>query len=146
MTPVRVPGAVGVVLEDIDLTSDPLLLETLLGTPYQALEDPLSRLVVGDDVFEVVALGGCELGVGADIEIETGPVLEKHVRRPPPGDDTPKEITGDLIGAETTLAPQGAGDPVLIFEPEDATIHNGRLSGVWDLRASLFSARVARPV
>ena len=128
VTTVRVAGTVGVVLEDEDLAPDPLLLETLLGPADQSLEDPLPCLVVGDDVLEGVALGGGELGMGSDVEIEPGAVLEKDVGRPPPGHHPTEEISGDLVRAEPSLPPKGAGDPVLVLDPEDASIHLSRLN------------------
>ncbi len=69
VAPVGVAGAVGVVLEDEDLSPDPLLLEAILGSAYQSLEDPLPRLVVGNNRFELIAFWRRKLGMGADIEI-----------------------------------------------------------------------------
>ena len=54
---VGVAGRVGVVLEQVDVAGDALLVQPLLGVDQQALEDPLARLVVHDEVGEVVALG-----------------------------------------------------------------------------------------
>ena len=47
---VRVSGRVGVVLEQVDVAGDALLGEASLGVDEQALEDPLPRLVVDDEV------------------------------------------------------------------------------------------------
>jgi hypothetical protein len=97
------------------------------------------------DVFEAVALGCGELRVRADIEIEASAILQEHVRRPAPGDDTSEEVSGHLIGAESALPAQGAGDPVLVLQPKDASVHMSRLSRVWVSRERLFSGRAARP-
>ena len=47
---VAVAGRVGVVLEEVDDAADALLAQALLGRGQQLLEDPLARLVVGDEV------------------------------------------------------------------------------------------------
>ena len=54
----------------------------------QALEDPLPRLVVGDEVDERVALGGGVLGVAADVEVEPRAVLQEDVGADGPSDTT----------------------------------------------------------
>ena len=53
---VGVAGGVGVVLEEVDVAGDPLVAQPALGVDQQALEHPLPRLVVGDQVDDVVAL------------------------------------------------------------------------------------------
>ncbi len=125
---VGVAGTVGVVLEDEDLAPDPLLLEPLLGPPNQSFEDSLPRLVVGNYVIEGVAFGGGEFGMRSDIEIEPGAIFEEDVGRPAPGHHPAEQISGDFVGAEPSLAPQRAGDPVLVFDPEDSSIHQSRLN------------------
>ena len=63
------------------------------------------------------------LGVAADVEVEAGAVLEEDVARPAPGDDPAEQVAGDLVGTESALAAQGAGDAVFVLEAEDAPIH-----------------------
>jgi len=69
---VGVAGAVGVVLEQVDVAGDALLAQPPLGVHGQTLEDPLAGLVVGDQVDRAVALGAGVLRVGADVEVEPG--------------------------------------------------------------------------
>jgi hypothetical protein len=76
---VGVAGRISVVLEQVDDTPDALLPQPLLGRQQQVLEDPLPRLVVGDQIGDRVAFGRGVLGVAADVQVETGPVLEEHV-------------------------------------------------------------------
>ena len=76
---VGVAGRVGVVLEQVDLAGDALVVQPLLGVEQQALEDPLPRLVVGDQLDDVVALGRGVLGVAADVEVEPGAVAQEDV-------------------------------------------------------------------
>ena len=76
---VGVAGGVGVVLEQVDVAGDALVVQPLLGVDEQALEDPLPRLVVGDQLDDVVALGGGVLGVAADVEVEPGAVAQEDV-------------------------------------------------------------------
>ena len=97
---VAVAGRVGVVLEQVDRAPDRLLGEPLLGRLDERLEDPLAGLVVHDQVVQRVALGRGVLGVGSDIEIEPGPVLQEHVRRAPPRHHPAEQVTGDLVRAQ----------------------------------------------
>ena len=83
MAAVGVARRVGVVLEQIDVTGDAFLPQSGLGGLEEALEDPFPRLVVDDQVVNRIAFGGGVLGVGADVEIETGPVFKEDVRGPP---------------------------------------------------------------
>ena len=81
---VGVAGGVGVVLEEVDVAGDALVVQALLGVDEQSLEDPLPRLVVGDQLDDVVALGGGVLRVAADVEVEPGAVAQEHVARAAP--------------------------------------------------------------
>lgn len=129
VTAVGVPRRVGVVLEEIDLAPDTLLTESLLGTADEPLEDPLPRLVMHDEVRDGVALRRCVLGVAADVEVQPGTVLEEHVARPTPRDDPAEEVTGDFVGAEPALSPQGARHSVLVLEAEDPPFHAPMVPG-----------------
>ena len=100
-----------------------------------------------------VALGGGVLGVAADVEVEAGAVLEEHVARAAPRHDPAEQVAGDLVGAEPALAAQGAGDAVLVLEPEDPALHacsgdgcDGRLPGSAGLARSARRPRGAMPV
>jgi hypothetical protein len=97
MAAVGVAGRVGVVLEQEDLAGDALLVEAGLGGGEQALQDPFAGLVVGDQLGDRVALGGRVLGVGADVQVQPGPVLQEHVGGTPPGDDPPEQVAGHLV-------------------------------------------------
>ena len=88
VTSVGVASTVRVVLEDEDLASDSFFLETLLGPFHQTFENPLPGLVVSDHILEVITLRCGELGVRANIEVETGTVLQKHIGRASPGHDS----------------------------------------------------------
>ena len=122
---VGVARGVGVVLEEVDLAADAFLAEPLLGTAHQALEDPLPRLVVHDEVGDRVTLGGGVFGVAPDVEVEAGAVLEEHVARAAPRDDPAEQVAGDLVGAQAALAAQRARHAVLVLESEDAPFHYG---------------------
>ena len=121
---VGVAGRVGVVLEQVDDASDALLAQPGLGPGDEVVEDPLPRLVVGDEIGDRVALGRGVLGVAADVEVEAGAVLQEHVRGAAPADHPAEQVAGHLVGAEPTLAAQRAGDAVLVLEPEDAFVHH----------------------
>ena len=120
---VRVASRVGVVLEQVDRPADRFLGEALLGRLDELFEDPLPRLVVDDEVVQRVTLGRRVLGVRADVEIEPGAVLQEHVRAASPGHHPAEQVAGDLVGAQPPLSPQRAGDPVLVLEAIDPTLH-----------------------
>ncbi len=123
VTTVRVSRRVGVVLEQVDDAADTLFAQPRLCPSHQRVEYPLPRLVVRDEVADRVALGSRVLGVAPDVQVEARTVLEEDVRGPPPADHPPEQVPGNLVGAQPPLAAQGARDPVLVLEPENAPIH-----------------------
>ena len=124
---VGVAGGVGVVLEEVDVAGDALLVQARLGVEQQALEDPLPRLVVRDEVDDVVALGRGVLRVAADVEVEPRAVAEEDVGRAAPADDLAEEVAGDLVGAQPALALERARDAVLVLDAEDPPVHGPTL-------------------
>ena len=145
VTAVGVARGVGVVLEEEDLAADAFLAQALLGASNEPLEDALPRLVVHDQVRDRVALGSGVLGVAADVEVQPGAVLEEHVAGPAPRDDTAEEVARDLVGTQAALPTQGAGDAVLVLEPEDPAFHQVKRTGHM-VRSLTHSAPVAEPV
>src|SRR6202034_4283340 len=97
---VGVADGVRVVLEEVDLAADPFLPQPRLCPGDQLGEDPLPRLVVHDDVADLVALGRGVLGVAADIEVEAGAVLQEDVWPTPPRGETPEQGARPLRKAE----------------------------------------------
>ena len=120
---VGVAGRVGVVLEQVDVAGDALLVQPPLGVDEQALEDPLPRLVVDDELADVVALGRRVLRVAADVEVEPGAVAQEDVAAAAPRDDPAEQVAGHLVGRQPALALERARDAVLVLEPEDAAVH-----------------------
>src|SRR5262249_11414250 len=66
---------------------------------------------------------GRVLGMEAGVEIEPRPVLQEHVGVPGSGDDLFEEIPRDVVGGQTALTVQGAGETVLVLETEDPPLH-----------------------
>ena len=99
----------------------------LLGRFDEALEDPLARLVVDDELVQGIALGRGVLGVRPDVEVEPGAVLEEHVGAATPADDPPEQVAGDLVRAEPALPAQRARDAVLVLEAVDPPLHGPNL-------------------
>ena len=128
MAAVTVAGRVGVVLEQIDRAPDRLLGETLLSRLHQALQDPLPRLVMDHQLIQAVALRRGVLRVRPHVEIQPGPVLQKHVGAAPPTHNTTEQVPGHLIRAQPALTAQGARHPVLVLEPVDPALHVANLS------------------
>ena len=120
---VGVAGGVGVVLEQVDLAGDALVVQPLLGVEEQPLEDPLPRLVVGDQLDDVVALGRGVLRVAADVEVEPGAVAQEDVAAAAPAHDLAEQVARHLVRAQTALALERARDAVLVLDPEDPPVH-----------------------
>ena len=123
VTSVRIAGRVGVVLEQVYDTPDPLFAQPRLRSGDQCVEDPLPRLVVCDKVCDGVALGSRVLGVAAHVEVQARPVFEKDVRRSAPADHPAEQVSRDLVWTEPSLPAKSASDSVLVLEPENAPVH-----------------------
>ena len=123
MAAVGVAGRVGVVLEQVDVALDAVVGEPLLRVDHQALEDPLPRPVVRDEVDQVVAFGRRVLGVAADVEVEAGAVAQEDIAAAAPGDDAAEQVAGHLVGRQTALTLERARDAVLVLDAEDPPIH-----------------------
>jgi len=59
----------------------------------------------------------------AGVEIEARPVLEEHVGVARARDHLLEEVARDVVGGETALAVQRAGEAVLVLETEDPALH-----------------------
>ena len=116
---------------------DALLAQPPLGVDQQALEDPLARLVVGDEVDDVVALGRRVLRVAADVEVEPGAVAQEDVAAAAPGHDPAEQVAGDLVGRQPPLAVERARDAVLVLEAEDPPVHVDHLMPRETVHASI---------
>ena len=84
MAAVRVSRGVRIVLEQIDVPSNPLFGETLLSINHKAFENSLPRLVVGHRGNYVVAFRRRVLGMTSHVEIKPGSIPQKNIRRAPP--------------------------------------------------------------
>src|SRR5262249_35074423 len=124
---VRVARGVRVVLEEEDRARDAVLAQALLRLMEEVLDDSLARLVVDDELGDVVAFRGRVLGMEPGVEVEPGAVLEEHVGVARAGDDLLEEIARDVVGAEAALTVERAGEAVLVLEAEDPALH-GALS------------------
>src|SRR5215831_6444469 len=122
---VGVPRGVGVVLEEENVPRDAVLAQPLLRLVEEILHDALPRLVVDDEVGDIVALGSGVLGMEARVEIEPRPVLQEDVGIARARDHLLEQVASDVVGRETPLAVEGAGQAVLVFEAEDSTLHVG---------------------
>jgi len=89
---VAVARRVGVVLEEEDVSGKPVLAQALLSLVPEVLDDPLARLVVDDELGDVIALGRRVLGVESGVEVEARAVLEEDVGVAGPGDDLLEEV------------------------------------------------------
>ena len=126
---VGVAGRVGVVLEQVDVAGDALVVQSLLGVLEEPLQDALAGLVVGDELVDVVALGGGVLGMAADVEVEPGSVAQEDVAAAPPADDLAEQVARHLVGAQPALAAERARHAVLVLDAEDAPVHVASLDG-----------------
>jgi len=69
-----------IVLEQQDISSNAVFPQAHLGLVPEIVDDPLTRLVVDDELGDVIALGRRVLGVEPDVEVEARAVLEEDVR------------------------------------------------------------------
>src|SRR5215469_5331048 len=120
-----VSRGVRIVLEEKDVPRDAVLAQPLLRLVEEILHDALARLVVDDEVGDVVALGRGVLGMEAGVEVEPRAVLQEDVGVARSGNDLLEKIASDVVGRQAPLAVEGAGQAVLVFEAEDATLHVG---------------------
>ena len=120
---VGVARGVGVVLEQVDVAADALVDQPPLGVDQEVFEDPLTGLVVGDELRQRVALRRRVLGVAAHVQVEPGTVAQEHVRRPAPGHDPAEQIARHLVRGQAPLTVEGARDPELGLETEDPPLH-----------------------
>jgi hypothetical protein len=93
----------------------------------EVLDDALARLVVDDQLGDVIALGRRILRVEPGVEIEPRPVFEEDVRVASAGDDLLEEVARNVVGRQAALAVQGAGETVLVLEAEDPALHGAIL-------------------
>ena len=105
------------------------IAKPLLGTGEQLFEDPLPCLVMDNELSNAVALGRGVLRVAPHIEIQPCAIAQENIAAAAPGNDPPEQVAGDLVRAQPTLPSQGAGDAVLVLDPEDPSLHADNLTG-----------------
>src|SRR5438270_55065 len=72
---------------------------------------------------DVVALGGGVLRVEPGVQVQAGAVLQEHVGVAGARDDFLEQVPRDVVGRESTLTVQRAGEAVLVLEAEDPALH-----------------------
>ena len=120
---VRIAGRVGVVLEQIDVAADALVGQPLLGVDQQVLEHPLAGPVMGDQLHQVVALGGGVLGVAAHIEVQPRAVAQENVRTAAPGHHPAEQVARDLVRGQPPVPVERAGHTEFRLDSHDSSLH-----------------------
>ena len=118
MTAVGVARRVGVVLEEEDVSGKPVLAQALLNLVPEVLDDPLARLVVADELDDVIALGRRVLGVESGVEVEARAVLEEDVCVASRGDDLLEEVRATLSGDRRSWPPRMQVRPYSFSRPK----------------------------
>ena len=90
-----------------------LFVELALGARNKALQDPLPRHFLGNEVIEIVAFGRGVFGVTADIQVEAGTVFEKDIARSAPCHHASEKHSRHIVGAESALPVVGKRRPEL---------------------------------
>ena len=103
MAAIRITSRVRVVLEQVNVTSNPLLAEPLLSVYEQAFQDSLASFVMNNGLNDVVAFGCGVLRVTANIEVQPGTVAQEYIRTAAPRDHTSKQVTRDFIRGQAPL-------------------------------------------
>lgn len=129
MAAIGISREIRVVFEQMNRPANSFLMQTLLCLDHQFLEDALSSLILGNEIGDSVALSCCVLRMTADVQIETCSIFQEDIRRSPPRDDSPEEVSGHFIGAQPALATQGTRDTIFGFEPEYPSLHVNE--GIW---------------
>ncbi|SKV39696.1 Uncharacterised protein [Mycobacteroides abscessus subsp. abscessus] len=123
MAAVRVACGVGVVLEQIDVATNALVGETLLGIDEQIFQNTLAGTVMGDQLHQTVAFGGGVFRVAAHVEVEPGAVAQKDVGAATPGHHAAEQVPSDLVGAQPPVAVKSARNAELGLDPHNSTLH-----------------------
>ena len=113
---------VGVVFEQVDVAGDALTGQPVFGVDDEILENPLSGAVVVDELDEIVALSGCVLRMGTDVEVNPGPVAQKYIAASPPRHDPPEQIARNFVRSEPSRAARGARDAILRLKSEESSV------------------------
>ena len=95
--------------------------QAILSPCHQVLNYPLSRLVEGDEVREVIRLCRGVFGVRANVDVEPRPVREENVRRASPLHYRMEQVPRHFLRSDR---PSDGGVEVktkLGFKPKDAT-------------------------
>ena len=124
---IGVPGGVSVVLEQEDVPGDAFLAQPEVGVHQQPLDDSLARLVVRDQVHQVVALRGGVLRMATYVQIEASTVAQEHVTASSPGHHAPEQVARYLVGRQPPLPADGARDAVLSLDPKYPPVHTPNL-------------------
>src|SRR5215472_7014346 len=125
MTPVGITGRIRIVLEQQDISPHAVFPQARLGLAPDVVDDPLTRLVVDDELGDVIALGRRVLGVEPGVEVKARAVLEEDVRVAAAGDDLLEKVPRGVVGRQVKLPVQGVADTVLVLEAEDPALHLG---------------------
>ncbi len=119
---VGIARRVGVVLEQVDVASDALLSESLLGIHTQPFQDPLPA--------RSWVINCCTLSHSAVAYSGWLPTSRysrdrcaEDIAASAPCNNASKQIARYFIGTEPVLSPERAGDAVFGFNSEDAAIH-----------------------
>src|SRR5438093_6156253 len=142
---VRVAQGVRVVLEDVDLAGKTLFAEPLLGGGQARFQEALARLVMHDQVFDIVALRRGILGMAPGVLIEARAVHEKRVRGPTVGDKPFENVAEDLLNGQVNPAVRRKDQAVFVFKAEDARLHGvarSDLTSVEPIRRNVRPVRV----
>jgi hypothetical protein len=76
---VGVSRRIGVVLEQIDVARDSLLVQAAFRVDEQSLQNPLTGLVVRDQLGHVVAFRGGVFRMRTHVEVEAGAVAQEDI-------------------------------------------------------------------
>ena len=85
--------------------------------------------ILGDQLNETVALGGCIFGVRTDVEIQPSAIAKEHVGTATPRNDAPEEVPGHLVWTEPAVAVERARHTEFGLDAHDSPLHVFELTG-----------------
>ena len=114
-------SGIEVVLEHVDATGHPPGGQAVGGPLGEIGHDQLPGPVLGQEIGQAITLGGGELRVAADVEIEAGPSAGKNIGGTSQLHDGIEELASGVVGVQgrRTARGRGAGDAVLRLDADD---------------------------
>ena len=116
----------GAGLEHRDTAGVAFLGQPLAGVGEQPCQDPLTRLIMHDQVRHAAALRRRVLGAAGRLQVQPATVPEQHAGGLASGRDRAEQAAPRRLRRQLPLPASGEDDAVLVPEPEDTRVHKAK--------------------